>query len=162
MIVLGFSSRGTSWLFVFPLISEDSADGGLLFIVSGKTYLVADGQWLPGGSGLFLLLRPSGFFWGPFHLKHMYLFLLFYPRKASSHHQAIHREKLALTACWRRWLDLYFLVALWKLGQDVVDLMAAPRDSCSPLFRVSVGRGPTGFLLYSEQTFGKLCSVPDI
>lgn len=49
-------------IFVFPLISEDSADGGLLFIVSGKTYLVADGQWLPGGSGLFLLLRPSVFF----------------------------------------------------------------------------------------------------
>ena len=127
----------------------------------GKLILVADGQWLPGRSGLFLLLRPSGFFW-PFRLKHMYLFLLFYPRKASSHHQVIHREKLVLAACRHRWLDLYFLAALWKLGQDVVDLMAAPRDSCSPLFRVSVGRGPTGFLLYSEQTFGKLCSVPNI
>lgn len=83
----------------------------------------------------------------------MYIFLLCYPRKASSHHQVIQRENLPYLQ--HRWLDLSSLAALWKLGQDVVTLMAVPRESLTAPSAGLRWKRTIDSLWFSEETFRK-------
>ena len=64
--------------------------------------------------------------------------------------------------CHHRCLDLCFLAALRKWGQDMVALMAAPRGPLAALSSALSGKRSAGFLLCREQTFGKLHSSPHI
>lgn len=110
----------------------------LLLLSARKLALVTDSQWLLGRSGL-LLLSDHLLFW-LFCLKHMYLFLLFYPRKASSHHQVIHREELALTAITGVLIFAFLLP--WGSGDKTWWLWWQRCGALlQPSLQLSVGRG---------------------
>lgn len=59
MIVSGFSSKGVTGIFVCPLISEDSANGGFAVTVSEEVCLCHRQSMAAGKVRASLAFRPS-------------------------------------------------------------------------------------------------------
>lgn len=160
VIRLAFHPKGY-WHFCCPLISEDSANGGFAVTVSFvKLALVTDSLMAAGKVRASLAFRPSVVLTILFEA---YVpFPLVLSQKASSHHQVIYREELALTAITGVLIFAFLLP--WGSGDKTWWLWW---QRCGALFAalssaLYSGKRSAGFLLCREQTFGKLHSSPHI
>lgn len=156
---MAFHPKGLLGIFVCPLISEDSANGGFAVTVSEEACLGHRQSMAAGKVRASLAFRPS-----------VVLTILFeayvpFPLVLSQKNlftPPSYSQRRTCLNCHHRCLDLCFLAALRKWGQDMVALMAAPQGALAALSSALSGKRSAGFLLCREQTFGKLQSSPHI